>query len=142
MLQSWLRAARDERMARIHRIAERLAELGLPIDPGEVFALVQEGSAGRPHVAQVMVRRGHVGSVREAFDRYLGAGKPAHVSHHKVDPREACDLIHRAGGLAVLAHPGFNRDPGPLVRALPTVSALVVLALGVVMTARALPQLA
>jgi predicted metal-dependent phosphoesterase TrpH len=117
-LQSWLRAARDERVARIHRIAERLATLGLPIDPGEVFALVQEGSAGRPHVAQVMVRRGHVGSVREAFDRYLGAGKPAHVSHRKVDPREACDLIHRAGGLAVLAHPGFGRDPEALVRAL------------------------
>jgi len=117
-LRSWLREAREERVGRIHRIAERLAGLGLPIDAAEVFALVQEGSAGRPHVAQVMVRRGHVGTVREAFDRYLGAGKPAYVSHRKVDPREACALIHRAGGLAVLAHPGFSRDPEALVREL------------------------
>ena len=52
---------------------------GHPIDAEEVFALVQEGSAGRPHVAQVMVRRGYVGTVREAFDRFLAAGKPAYV---------------------------------------------------------------
>ena len=48
----------------------------MPIDPEEVFAIVQEGSAGRPHVAQVMVARGYVKTVREAFDKYLGAGKP------------------------------------------------------------------
>ncbi len=57
-------------------MAERLAELGMPIDPERVFALVQEGSAGRPHVARVMVERGYVKTVREAFDKYLAAGKP------------------------------------------------------------------
>ena len=67
--------------ARVHRMVDRLAELGHPIDAEEVFALVQEGSAGRPHVAQVMVRRGYVGTVREAFDRFLAAGKPAYVPH-------------------------------------------------------------
>lgn len=113
-----LREFREERLRRIHRICERLAALGLPLDPAEVLARVQEGSAGRPHVAQAMLARGYVGTVREAFDRYLGTGKPAYVSHDKLEPRQACDLIHRAGGVAVLAHPGFSRDAEPMIREL------------------------
>lgn len=113
-----LREFREERAARVHRIAERLAALGHPIDAQEVLALVQEGSAGRPHVAQVMVRRGYVGTVREAFDRFLGAGKPAYVPHRKLTAREACEIIRRAGGLAVVAHPGFHQDPASMIRGL------------------------
>ena len=113
-----LREFRAERAARVHRIADRLAALGHPIDAEEVFALVQEGSAGRPHVAQVMVRRGYVGTVREAFDRFLAAGKPAYVGHRKVASREACEIIRRAGGLAVVAHPGFHEDPERMIREL------------------------
>jgi hypothetical protein len=118
----WLRETmhefREERAARVHRIAERLAALGMPIDPAEVLALVREGSAGRPHVAQVMVRRGYVASVKEAFDRYLRAGGPAYVSHRKLTVRDACALIHRAGGVAVMAHPGFNGGAEALIREL------------------------
>jgi predicted metal-dependent phosphoesterase TrpH len=117
-LRDLLRDFRTERAARVHRIADRLAELGHPIDAEEVFALVQEGSAGRPHIAQVMVRRGYVGTVREAFDRFLGAGKPAYVGHRKVLPPEACEIIRRAGGLAVVAHPGFHEDPERMIRGL------------------------
>ena len=117
-LRDLLREFRAERVARVQRIADRLAALGHPIDAEEVFALVREGSAGRPHVAQVMVRRGYVGTVREAFDRFLAAGKPAYVPHRKVAPREACELIRRAGGLAVVAHPGFHDDPEEMVRGL------------------------
>jgi 3',5'-nucleoside bisphosphate phosphatase len=117
-LRDLLREFRDERAARVQRIADRLAALGHPIDVEEVFALVQEGSAGRPHVAQVMVRQGYVGTVREAFDRFLAAGKPAYVPHRKVAPPEACDIIRRAGGLAVVAHPGFHDDPEEMVRGL------------------------
>ena len=117
-LRDLLREFRAERAARVHRIAERLAALGHPIDAEEVLALVQEGSAGRPHVAQVMVRRGYVGTVREAFDRFLAAGKPAYVAHRKVAPREACEIIRRAGGLAVVAHPGFHDDPEGMIRVL------------------------
>lgn len=117
-LRDLLREFREERAARVHRIADRLAALGYPIDATEVLALVQEGSAGRPHVAQVMVRRGYVGTVREAFDRFLGAGKPAYVAHRKVTPCEACEIIRRAGGLAVVAHPGFHPDPAGMVHGL------------------------
>jgi 3',5'-nucleoside bisphosphate phosphatase len=117
-LRSLLAEFREDRAQRIYRIADRLATLGCPIDPAEVLALVREGSAGRPHVAQVMVARGYVASVKEAFDRYLRAGGPAYVSHRKLPPPEACQLIHRAGGLAVLAHPGFQESSESLVREL------------------------
>jgi predicted metal-dependent phosphoesterase TrpH len=106
--QDFCRAQRRERRARVERIAARLALLGMPIDPETVFALVREGSAGRPHVAQVMRERGYVKSVREAFDKYLGAGKPAHVPRAKLTPADAVRLIRRAGGVPVFAHPGLS----------------------------------
>ena len=100
-----------ERRERVYRMAERLGELGMPIDPAEVLALVKEGSAGRPHVAQVMVRRGYVKSVREAFDRYLRAGGPANVPRKRLAPADAVAVIRRARGVPVLAHPGLaGRD--------------------------------
>jgi predicted metal-dependent phosphoesterase TrpH len=105
--QEFLSQQRAERKARIHRIAARLGELGLPIEPEEVFALVKEGSPGRPHVAQVMVARGYVKDFREAFDRYLRAGGPAHVPRRRLTPEEAIRTIRRAGGVPVLAHPGL-----------------------------------
>jgi predicted metal-dependent phosphoesterase TrpH len=102
---------RYERRARVHRMTDRLGALGMPIDPDEVFAIVREGSAGRPHVAQAMVARGYVKTVREAFDKYLGAGKPAHVPRVKLAPADAVRLIRRAGGAPVMAHPGLaDRD--------------------------------
>ena len=109
--QEFLREQRVERAARVERITARLTELGMPIDPAEVFAIVKEGSAGRPHVAQVMVQRGYVSSVREAFDRYLHAGGPANVPRRRLTPVEAVRVIRRAGGVPVLAHPGLaDRD--------------------------------
>ena len=109
--QDFLREQRAERVARVHRIAERLAELGMPIDPAEVFAIVKEGSAGRPHVAQVMVQRGYVKSVREAFDRWLHANGPANVPRRRLTPIDAIAVIRRAGGVPVFAHPGLaSRD--------------------------------
>ena len=118
--REFLREQRAERAARIHRILARLAELGMFVDAAEVFALVKEGSAGRPHVARAMVHRGYVRSVREAFDRYLHSGGPASAPRRRLDPREAVAVIRRARGVPVLAHPGLaNRDAmiGPLVEA-------------------------
>jgi len=109
--REFLREQRVERAARVHRIAARLGELGMPIDPEEVFALVREGSAGRPHVAQVMVQRGYVKSVREAFDRYLHANGPANVPRRRLTPADAVRVIRRAHGVPVFAHPGLaDRD--------------------------------
>lgn len=118
--QAFLAEQRAERVARVRRIADRLAELGMPIEPAEVFALAKEGVPGRPHVAQVMVQRGYVKSVREAFDRYLRLNGPASVPRKRLTPEAAVGVIRRAGGVPVLAHPGLaGRDdliPG-LVRA-------------------------
>jgi predicted metal-dependent phosphoesterase TrpH len=109
--QDFLRAQRAERAARVHRIAARLAELGMPIDPAEVFAIVKEGSPGRPHIAQVMVNRGYVKSVREAFDRWLHASGPANVPRTRLTPADAVRVIRRAAGVPVFAHPGLaDRD--------------------------------
>ena len=106
--QDFCRAQREERRERVRRMAARLGELGVPIDPDEVLALVREGSAGRPHVAQAMVKRGHVKSVREAFDKYLASGRPAYVPRAKLTPEAAVRLIRKAGGVPVLAHPGLS----------------------------------
>ncbi len=106
--QALLRELREERVRRIYGMADRLAELGCPIDPQEVFALVREGSAGRPHVARVLVQRGYVKTVREAFDRYLRNGGPASVPRNRLSPESAIEVIRRAGGVPVFAHPGLS----------------------------------
>jgi 3',5'-nucleoside bisphosphate phosphatase len=109
--QTFLAEQRAERTARVHCIVDRLTELGLPLTAEEVFAVCGEGSPGRPHVAQAMIKRGYVKSVREAFDRYLHAGGPANVPRRRLAPTEAVAVIRRAGGVPVFAHPGLaNRD--------------------------------
>lgn len=109
--QEFLGEQRAERVARVHRIVARLAELGLPITAEEVFAVAGDGAPGRPHVAQVLVQRGYVRSVREAFDRYLKANGPAAVPRRRLSPAGAVEVIRRAGGVPVLAHPGLaGRD--------------------------------
>ena len=109
--ETFLVEQRAERTGRVHRIVERLTELGLPLTAEEVLAICKEGSPGRPHVAQAMVARGYVRSVREAFDRYLRAGGPANVPRRRLAPVEAVQVIRRARGVPVFAHPGLaNRD--------------------------------
>lgn len=109
--EAFLAEQRAERRARVHRMVERLGELGVPVTAEEVFAICKEGSPGRPHVAQAMIKRGYVKSVREAFDRYLRSGGPANVPRRRLAPVEAVAVIRRAGGVPVFAHPGLaDRD--------------------------------
>jgi 3',5'-nucleoside bisphosphate phosphatase len=109
--REFLAGQRAARTARVHALAARLTEMGMPIDPAEVLALAGEAAPGRPHVAQVMVKHGYVRSVREAFDRYLRSDGPANVPRHRLTPVEAIEVIRRAHGVPVLAHPGLaNRD--------------------------------
>lgn len=97
-----LRDGRDERNA---RIVERLTELGVPIDLDEVVSEAGEGSVGRPHIAAVMVRHGHVDSIEQAFDEYLGNDRKAYVGRERLEPREAIQLARASGGVPILAHP-------------------------------------
>ncbi len=105
-LQEELARLRQDRVARNRRLAERLRELGLEVTYGELVAEASsEESLGRPHVAAVLVRHGAAESVPDAFDRWLAAGRPAHVPKARVQPAEVARLARASGGVAVLAHP-------------------------------------
>jgi predicted metal-dependent phosphoesterase TrpH len=97
---------RDERLARMRAIVERLDTLGLPVDPADVLALAGPGVVGRPHVAEALVRAGHVADLDDAFRRLLGARGSAYVPRPAFGSAEAIALVHAAGGVSVLAHPG------------------------------------
>ncbi len=109
-LQIALAEFRARRIARAQQMVERLNALGLPVTWERVDALAAGGSVGRPHVARALIEAGHVESVRDAFDRYLYSGGPAYVPRKRLAPEDAIGLIHRAGGAAVLAHPGVLPD--------------------------------
>ncbi|MDW8262103.1 MAG: PHP domain-containing protein [Phycisphaerales bacterium] len=95
----------EARRERNPRIIHRLNELGIAVSMEDWLAEAAGGVPGRPHLAAVLVRKGYVSSVRQAFDRYLGEGRPAYVEKDRLSSREAIDLIRQAGGVAVLAHP-------------------------------------
>jgi len=97
----------EARQERARLIGERLAALGVPIDMAAVVASTDGGVVGRPHVAEALVRAGHVASYQEAFDKYLANGQPADVPKMVVDAQFVIDVIHEAGGIAVLAHAGL-----------------------------------
>jgi predicted metal-dependent phosphoesterase TrpH len=97
------------RQNRIREMVARLNELHVPLKADEVFALANCASPGRPHVARTLVQGGHCGSLDEAFEHYLKKGRPAWVPKAKMSALESIELIHQAGGLAVMAHPGLNR---------------------------------
>ncbi|HMB68920.1 MAG TPA: hypothetical protein VKU85_06395, partial [bacterium] len=110
-----LQAAREARVDRAERITARLTELGVPVTMDSVREIAGIGAVGRPHVARALLEAGHVTSIRDAFDLYLGDGKPACEPKDTFDPATAIDLVHRAGGVAVAAHPGVNGGPQELV---------------------------
>lgn len=95
-----------ERIERGHAIVERLARAGAPVNIDDVMAEAAGAALGRPHIARVLIRAGHAADHREAFDRFLGAGKPAYVPKPRLDIADAIGLTHSAGALAVWAHPG------------------------------------
>ncbi|HSD51631.1 MAG TPA: PHP domain-containing protein [Candidatus Methylomirabilis sp.] len=108
---AFLQARREARRTRLQAMLNRLRALGMAVEADEVLARAQDGNVGRPHVARVLVERGFVASTDEAFERYLGDGRPAYVPRPDVTVAEAIRAIHDAGGLASLAHPGLhNRD--------------------------------
>lgn len=106
-LQEFLRKLRDGRVNRARQMVEKLNALGIKIDFARVRELAR-GAIGRPHVAWAIVEAGAAKSVDEAFTRYIGRNGPAYVERLKVLPEEAVQVILRAGGIPVLAHPGWG----------------------------------
>ena len=97
------------RQNRIHEMVAAFNRLGIPLRAESVFTLADCKSPGRPHVARALVKEKLIGNLDEAFEKYLKKGRPAWVPKTKMSALEAVELIHRAGGLAVMAHPGLNR---------------------------------
>ncbi|HXG49695.1 MAG TPA: PHP domain-containing protein [Methylomirabilota bacterium] len=97
------------RQNRIREMVARLNGLGVPVEADAVFALANCRSPGRPHLARMLVRLGQCSSLDEAFERFLKRGRPAWVPKRKMSALDAIRLIHQAGGVAVLAHPGLTR---------------------------------
>lgn len=111
-LGSFLMQQREARVVRVRAIAERLAGLGAPVDVEPLIADAQGGkdrSIGRPQVARALVDAGHVRDINEAFESWLAVGRPGFVPRAGAPPEKVIAVIHGAGGVASLAHPGLMR---------------------------------
>jgi 3',5'-nucleoside bisphosphate phosphatase len=111
-LQEMLQWHRAERLNRAREIAVRLAQAGAPIDVDELIASAPPNAGkalARPQIARALIAAGHVATVAEAFDKFLGETCAAYVPHRGASPAEVVELIARAGGVSSLAHPGTTR---------------------------------
>jgi len=106
-LNALLDGAKKARDQRNPEIIEKLNDLGFKISIEEVEKRFATKQTGRPHIAERMKELGYVKTFKEAFDKYLGKGKPAYVNKYKVSCRTAIQTISEAGGIPVLAHPGL-----------------------------------
>lgn len=119
VLASRLERGRRYRLERGLRILEQLRGLGIQLPEQLIYGVAAYGSVGRPHIADALVRIGVCRTVQEAFDRFIGRGKPAFVPRRGVAAAEAIEMIHEARGIAVLAHPPLSvgvGSPGGLER--------------------------
>jgi predicted metal-dependent phosphoesterase TrpH len=116
-LVSFLSSQRADRIRRVTEMLDRLARLGVPIRAEDVLAGRREGqSIGRPRIADALVAAGHAADRNDAFDRWIGAGRPAFVARRGATPEEVVSIVAEAGGIASLAHPGLLKSPDLLPR--------------------------
>jgi predicted metal-dependent phosphoesterase TrpH len=107
----------EKRRTRMEQIVEKLAPLGIRLEVANILKFSGGKTIGRPHVARAIVETGAVATVKEAFDRYLGEGKPAYVQRYRLDAPDAVKLVRGAGGTTTVAHPGVNKlERGELAR--------------------------
>jgi predicted metal-dependent phosphoesterase TrpH len=114
-LLAQLERFKNSRLMRAQKMVAKLEGLGVHLDWPRVREIAGSSSIGRPHIAQAMLEKDYIPSFKEAFDRYLGHGKPAYVEREKMLPAEAVAIIVKAGGLPVLAHPLTTPDPEGLI---------------------------
>lgn len=107
---SFLELLKQKRKDRVERIAARLRDLGVQVTLDQILAAAGKGSVGRPHVARALIKSGLVQSVAQAFEQYLGTGRPVYVPRFKYSTSEAINLIRKAGGVTVLAHPVLDNS--------------------------------
>lgn len=106
---------RNSRQGRALGMINKLAELGINIDWERVKSIAGDAVIGRPHIAQAMLEKGYISSLKEAFAKYIGRDGPAYVEREKMTPTESVELILKSKGLPVLAHPLTLGEVEPLV---------------------------
>jgi hypothetical protein len=111
-LRAFLDAQIEDRVRRARAVGARLAALGVPIDMEALVARAAGRPVLRPHIAQALAGAGHVESEWDAFDRYIGEGKPAYVARRGATPAEVVAIIRQAGGVSSMAHPGVTEQDG------------------------------
>jgi len=104
-IENTLEVLRKNREERNPKMIRKLNEMGFDISMDEVMEQAGGRIVARPHIARVMMKKGYVESVSEAFDKYLSVGKPAYIKRQMLSPEEGIEEITKAGGLPVLAHP-------------------------------------
>lgn len=111
-LRATLADLQKNRRARLHAILEKLSEANIDLDPRDLLDMAEGTSVGRLHVAELLIEKGHVGSMYEAFRNFLGPEGTAFVPKTRLSVPDAIELVHSSGGAAVLAHPGstFTAD--------------------------------
>ncbi|MDU9048291.1 MAG: PHP domain-containing protein [Candidatus Electrothrix sp. Rat3] len=105
-LLDWLARLQQGRIERNRNILEKLAKMGISITDQELQQVSGCGQTGRPHIARLLQKKGYVTNAQQAFSSYLGRNKPAWCSRYTSRASEAIAILHQAGGIAVLAHPG------------------------------------
>jgi predicted metal-dependent phosphoesterase TrpH len=106
-LNQTLNKLRKARKNRNPKILKHLNSLGFQLSLGDVIRETGQGQLSRPHIASTMMKKGFVQSIDEAFNKYLGTGKPAYVDKYRIECAQAIEIIREAGGIPVLAHPSL-----------------------------------
>jgi len=114
-LRDTLEKLRHSRQGRAQRMIAKLRDLGIQIEWHRVQEIAGAGALGRPHIAQAMLEKGYITTIKEAFTKYISRDGPAYVERAKITPVEAVATILQAGGLPVLAHPFTINNPEKMV---------------------------
>jgi predicted metal-dependent phosphoesterase TrpH len=110
-IQSYSKQFRQRRLKRAMQMVDKCISLGYVVDKNQIEALLQKGgTVGRPHLAKMMVERGYYPDIKTVFDKLLYRGGPAYIPYHRYTVDQCIDLIHQAGGIAFLAHPGMIKQ--------------------------------
>ncbi|NBI07925.1 PHP domain-containing protein [Senegalia massiliensis] len=102
---------KQHRFERAKKIVDKLNDLNINITIDEVVKESQGKNIGRPHIARVMIKKGYINHISEAFDKYIGKNKKAFIERYKLSLKDAIDIIHECNGIAVLAHPILLKIP-------------------------------
>jgi len=107
-LQEHLNIFHAARLNGARQIVTKLQHMGIDISYDQVLKLAGSGSVGRPHIAQALQAIGRISSITEAFEQYIGVGKPAYEPRLKYHPVDMVKLVRQLGRVPVLAHPGIS----------------------------------